>query len=258
MKTIILAGGLGTRLQEMTSVVPKPMVEIGGRPILWHIMKLFSAYEHHDFVLALGYKNSVIKNFFAEYHALRHNLVIDLAKDQIVHEDDLHEPWKIELIDTGMKTDTGGRIKRLKDRIGNERFFMTYGDGISNVNLDELLRFHESHGKIATVTAVRPAARFGALNISDQGAVTDFIEKPMGEQSWINGGFMVLEPEVFDFIEGDHTAFEREPMQNLVKKGQLAAYKHAEFWQCMDTIRDVKFLNDLWEENKAPWKTWQD
>jgi len=255
MKTVILAGGLGTRLQEETTVKPKPMVEIGGRPVLWHIMKIFAAHGVKEFIVALGYKGEVIKNYFLNYYYFRNNFSIRLGNGNLDVRDDGHEDWTVHLVNTGAGTQTGGRIKRLADWIGQETFMMTYGDGVANVNVADILAFHRQHGKLATVTAVRPPARFGELKFNGV-LVESFREKPQVGEGWINGGFFVLEPQVLDYIEGDSIAWEREPMERLAREGQLAAYRHDGFWQCMDTLRDVLLLEGLWAEGEAPWKIW--
>lgn len=256
MKVAILAGGVGTRLEEETTIRPKPMVEIGGKPIVWHIMKHYSHYDYQEFVVALGYRGEYIKKYFADYCTLQSNLTVNI-RDGEVHRHGNHDnpSWTVDLIDTGSATLTGGRIKQLAPYMGNQTFMLTWGDGVSNVNLDELLKFHNSHGKLATLTAVRPTARFGHLDL-DGDRVTEFSEKPQTSEGWINGAFFVLEPGVFDYIEGDHTAWEREPMEQLAKEGQLMAYRHVGFWQCMDTLRDKHLLNELWDSGEAPWKTW--
>ncbi len=255
MKVGILAGGMGSRLSEETVVKPKPMVEIGGRPILWHIMMHYSCYGYKHFVIALGYKGEYIKKYMVDYCSLNSNLVVNLQTGDVETEGGSPQDWVVELIDTGMRTNTGGRIKRLAPYLGNETFMLTWGDGVSNVDLDALLRFHRSHGKLATVTAVRPPARFGRLELDDS-QVVSFQEKPQMREGWINGAFFVLEPGIFDYIEGDHTQFEREPLENLARDGQLMAYKHEGFWQCMDTLRDKVRLEKLWENGNAPWKIW--
>lgn len=256
MKVVILAGGFGTRLSEETTVKPKPMVEIGGHPILWHIMNIYAHFNHKEFILALGYKGEFIKNYFLNYYYLRNSFSINFATSALDIHDGIREDWIVHLIDTGLKTDTGGRLKRLADWIGNETFMMTYGDGVANINLQELLDFHHQHGKLATMTAVRPPARFGGI-IFDGSKVAQFVEKPQIGEGWINGGFFILEPEVLDYIKGDETIFEREPLEKLAEDGQLVAYRHNDFWQCMDTLRDVKLLESLWKEDKAPWKVWE-
>jgi glucose-1-phosphate cytidylyltransferase len=258
MKVGILAGGLGSRLAEETVVKPKPMVEIGGRPILWHIMMHYSTYGFKDFVVALGYKGEYIKRYMADYCSLSCDLRVSLKTGHIEPRTDggLREDWIVDLIDTGLPTNTGGRIKRLKPHMGNSTFMLTWGDGVSNLNLHELLKFHRSHGKIATVTAVRPPARYGRLEIENH-KVTRFDEKPLEGEAWINGAFFILEPAVFDYIDGDLTQFEHEPLEGLARDGELMAYQHYGFWQCMDTIRDKVRLESLWESGDAPWKVWQ-
>ncbi len=256
MKVAILAGGVGSRLSEETEVKPKPMVEIGGRPILWHIMMHYSFYGFKDFVIALGYKGEVIKKYMVDYCSLNSNLKVNLRSGTVEMNGGYRPDWNVELIDTGIPTNTGGRIKRLAPYLSNETFMLTWGDGVSDVNLHALLEFHRSHGKLATLTAVRPPARFGHLEL-DGDRITEFNEKPQTGEGWINGAFFVLEPEVFDYIDGDDTAWEREPLQRLAREGQLMAYKHTSFWQCMDTLRDKKLLESLWQTGKAPWKIWE-
>jgi glucose-1-phosphate cytidylyltransferase len=257
MKVAILAGGVGTRLVEETEVKPKPMVAIGGRPILWHIMMHYSAYGHREFVIALGYKGEVIKRYMVDYCALNGDLTVNLETGQVTNRvNGIHKQnWIVELVDTGQDTQTGGRIKKLAPYIGNETFFLTWGDGVSDINLDKLLEFHRSHGKLVTVTAVRPTARFGRLDL-DGDRVVRFSEKPQIAEGWINGAFFVVEPEAFEYIDGDMTAWERDPLENLARDGQLMAYCHTSFWQCMDTLRDKRLLESLWDGGKAPWKTW--
>lgn len=256
MKAVILAGGLGTRLSEETTVKPKPMVEIGGRPILWHIMKLYSAHGVNDFVICCGYKGYVIKEYFANYFLHMSDVTFDIAYNAMTVHERKAEPWRVTLVDTGDQTMTGGRLKRVADYIGNDdAFCFTYGDGLSDVNLTELIAFHRAHGKIATVTAVAPPGRYGSLEI-DRGAVTAFTEKPRGDGGLINGGFFVLSPKVLDFIDGDSTSFEGAPLTALVAGGHLAAFEHRGFWQAMDTLRDRGILESLWENGKAPWKAW--
>ncbi|NJO45405.1 MAG: glucose-1-phosphate cytidylyltransferase [Oscillatoriales cyanobacterium RM2_1_1] len=257
MKVGILAGGLGTRLSEETIEKPKPMVEIGGRPILWHIMQHYAHYGFGNFAIALGYKAEVIKKYMVDYCSLNSNLTVNL-KTGVVRMDGGKRPdWTVELIDTGLHTNTGGRIKRLIPYMGNETFMLTWGDGVSDLNLHELLAFHKSHGKLATLTAVRPPARFGHLDLEgDQ--IKEFSEKPQTREGWINGAFFVLEPEVVEYIEGDDTQWEKAPLENLAKDGQLMAYKYSGFWQCMDTLRDKRRLESLWESGDAPWKIWED
>jgi len=255
MKCVILAGGLGTRLSEETSTKPKPMVEIGGMPILWHIMKIYSQHGVNEFVICAGYKGYVIKEYFANYFLHMSNITFDMSTNKMeVHENN-SEPWKVTIIDTGDNTMTGGRIKRIKEYVGDNTFCMTYGDGVCDVNISELLSFHKEETKWASVTAVQPAGRFGAIKM-DGTTITSFEEKPEGDGAWINGGFFVLEPEVFDLIDGDETIFEREPMERLAAKRQIAAFKHKGFWRPMDTLRDKRYLEEKWESGKAPWKTW--
>ncbi|MBN1396059.1 MAG: glucose-1-phosphate cytidylyltransferase [Pirellulales bacterium] len=256
MKVAILAGGLGSRLQEETTLRPKPMVEIGGKPILWHILNIYAAYGHREFTLALGYKGEVIKAYFMNFYALNNDITVDLASGKADIHQGKQPEWKIELVDTGQNTMTGGRIKRLQPWLGNETFMATYGDGVADVQIAELLAFHRAHGRIATLTAVRPPARFGGVQIDPRGRVLDFEEKPLGGEGLINGGFFVLEPGIFDYIDGDETAFEWEPMRRLVADGQLMAFKHGGFFQPMDTIRDREALEALWRSGKAPWKVW--
>jgi len=255
MKVVILAGGLGTRLSEETEVKPKPMVEVGGRPIIWHIMKIYSHYGFNDFIVCLGYKGYVIKEFFANYFLHQSDLTIDLQANGFEVHNNYAEPWRVALINTGDKTMTGGRVRRIQSYVGKETCMLTYGDGVANVDINKLLAFHREHGKHATVTAVRPPSRFGGMNI-EENIVTKFIEKPQIGEGWINGGFFVFEPQVFDYIRGDETLLEREPMEKLATEGQLVAYKHERFWQCMDTLRDVQLLNDLWTGESPPWKVW--
>jgi glucose-1-phosphate cytidylyltransferase len=255
VKVVILAGGLGTRLTEETIVKPKPMVEIGGRPILWHIMKIYGRWGFEDFVVCLGYKGYMIKEFFANYVVHGSDITIDLRTNSSLLHGNSTEPWRITLVDTGDKTMTGGRILRIRNYLDNQTFMLTYGDGVADIDVQALLAFHKSHGKLATVTAVRPPSRFGGMAI-DNGLVTDFTEKPQLGEGWINGGFFVLEPGVFDYISGDEMPFERQPLERLARDGQLAAYKHGSFWQCMDTLRDVMLLNELWDSGGCPWKVW--
>lgn len=255
MKVGILAGGLGTRLQEETTVRPKPMVEIGGRPMLWHIMHLYAHHGLNEFVLALGYKAEMIREYFVRYHQVSRDLTVHLADGKVTTHGSQREDWTLHLIDTGLDSMTGGRIKRLKDWIGNETFCLTYGDGVSDVDITKLIKFHKSHGKLATVTAVRPAARFGGLELKGD-AVASFAEKEQTSEGWINGGFFVLEPQVFDYIDGDDTIWERDPLERLAASDQLRAFRHEGFWWPMDTLRDVKLLETHWANGRAPWKTW--
>jgi glucose-1-phosphate cytidylyltransferase len=258
MKVGILAGGYGTRLAEETEVRPKPMVEIGGHPILWHIMKIYEQFGHAEFVIALGYKGDYIKRFMVDYCSLSANLTVDLSKGEVASHGSRAPDWKVDLIDTGQQTNTGGRIKRLAPYLGDDTFMLTWGDGVSDIDLDDLLEFHRGHGKLITMTAVRPPARFGALEIDPSGQITKFTEKPQIGEGWINGAFFVCEPAIFDYIEGDATQFEKEPLEALAADGQLMAYRHGGFWQCMDTLRDKYLLNSLWDKGNAPWKTWSD
>ena len=254
MKTVILCGGLGTRISEESHLKPKPMIEIGGRPILWHIMKLYSSYGFNDFVICLGYRGYVIKEYFANYVLHNADLTVDLAKGSIEYHATNHEPWKVTLVETGAETMTGGRLKRVaKYLTPGEPFFMTYGDGVSDVDLGKLLEFHRQHGKDATITAVAPPGRFGALDIQD-GRVDRFVEKPPGDQGMINGGFFVLNPSVIDRIDGDPTIWEREPLEGLAADGQLMAWRHDGFWAAMDTVRDKTILEALWASGEAPWR----
>jgi glucose-1-phosphate cytidylyltransferase len=252
MKTLILAGGFGTRISELTGNIPKPMIEIGSKPILWHIMNIYASYNFKEFALALGYKADVIKEYFLNYFSINNDFSIGLANGKTTVHQRISTDWLIHLIDTGVGTQTGGRIKRLKDWIGNETFMLTYGDGLSNVNIKNLVEFHKKHGKLATVTAVHPPARFGAL-VLEENRVVEFSEKNQAHEGWINGGFFVLEPEVLDYIEGDHTLWEKEPLENLAKDNQLMAYFHEGFWQPMDTLREHRLLEALWQSGKAPW-----
>lgn len=254
IKVVILCGGLGTRLSEETQIKPKPMVEIGGRPMLWHIMKIYERHGFNDFTLALGYKGEVIKDYFTNYHARQSDLTVHLRKGNVEYSNPTAEDWHVSLIDTGAQTMTGGRLLRLKELISatNTTFMLTYGDGVSNVDLGKLLAFHRAHGKLATVTAVRPSARFGGLDIND-GRVLNFKEKPQSGEGWINGGYFVFEQGVFDYLDDDATVLERKPLENLVRDGQLMAYQHDDYWQCMDTIRDRDALQETWDSGAAPW-----
>ena len=253
MKVIILAGGFGTRLSEYTEDIPKPMVTVGGKPILWHIMKTYAKFNHKDFYLALGYKAEMIKEYFLNYRSLNADFSVDLATGSLepYQLDDVD--WRVTLANTGLDTMTGGRVKRLKSFIGNEPFMLTYGDGVSDIDLDALLKFHKSHGKMVTISAVHPVARFGELNIEDQEVVT-FQEKPQITQGWINGGYFIIEPSFFDLIDNDNTILEREPLERVAELGELMAYHHDGFWQCMDTKRDRDSLEELWFSGNAPWK----
>jgi len=256
MKVAILAGGYGTRLAEETEIRPKPMVEIGGKPILWHIMMHYAHYGFKDFVIALGYKGEAIKKYMVDYCSLNSDLTIDLKSGKIQTEKGDKPDWMVRLVDTGTNTQTGGRIKRLQKLLGNETFMLTWGDGVSDVNLDDLLAFHRSHGKLATMTAVRPPARYGHLNIENS-RIVEFTEKPQTGEGWINGAFFVLEPGIFDYIQGDDIVWEKEPLEQLAKDGQLMAYQHSSFWQCMDTLREKYILEKLWQSGNAPWKIWK-
>ena len=255
MKVVILAGGVGSRLAEETEVKPKPMVEIGGRPILWHIMKHYAHYGFREFFIALGYKGEIIKRYFLDYYALNGNLAVHLSNGKVEIQNETCEDWIVNLIDTGMNTLTGGRIKRLEPWLKHETFMVTYGDGVSNVDLKDLLRFHRSQGRLATVTAVRPPARFGGL-IFDGNLAAQFTEKPQIGEGWINGGFLVFEPAIFNYLEGDNSSLEADALERLAADRQLVAYRHEGFWQCMDTLRDVRLLESLWYSGKSPWKVW--
>ncbi|WP_417794335.1 glucose-1-phosphate cytidylyltransferase [Terasakiella pusilla] len=258
MKVVILAGGFGTRLAEETSVIPKPMVQVGDRPILWHIMKIYEAHGFDEFVLALGYKSEVIKRYFLDYRLMTESLEVSLSTGKTLTQSENTEDWNIKMIETGQNSLTGGRLLRLKPYLENETFMLTYGDGVADVDVKALVEFHKSHGKIATVSAVRPPARFGGLHFDDNGQIIEFIEKPQIGEGWINGGFMVFEPEIFKYLEptGDLGSLEVDAFEGLAKDGELMAFQSPDFWQCMDTIRDKQFLNDLWQKDKAPWKKW--
>ena len=254
-KVVILAGGVGSRLMEETSVRPKPMVEIGGKPILWHIMKYYAAFGFDEFVIALGYKGEVIKRWFVDYASLTSDLTVELRSGTVTTTTPHGDDWTVHLVDTGQSTGTGGRIKRLRQVLGEERFMLTWGDGVSTVDLDALAKFHEEHGRACSLTAVRPPARFGHLTIVGD-AITAFTEKPQVGEGWINGAFFVCEPRVFDYIDGDRTMFERAPLERLAADGELMAYQHEGFWQCMDTLRDRVRLDSLWDSGEAPWRIW--
>ncbi|MBR1917679.1 MAG: glucose-1-phosphate cytidylyltransferase [Bacteroidaceae bacterium] len=253
MKTIILAGGFGTRLSEYTKLIPKPMVEIGGKPIIWHIMNHYARFGYKDFVVALGYKGEVIKNYFLQYYAQNNDFTIDLSNGAVSYINEHTRDWRVTLVDTGAGSMTGGRVLRLKDTIGNEDFMLTYGDAVSNVDISKLVQRYKEAGKLAMVTAVHPTARFGELQVDEDDFVRSFKEKPQVNQGWINGGFFVLSPKVFDYIENDFTTFEAEPLERLAAEGQLKTYRHEGFWQCMDTVRDRDMLNKMWDEGNAPW-----
>jgi len=257
MKVVILAGGFGTRISEESHLKPKPMIEIGGNPIMWHIMKIYSHYGFNEFIICCGYKGYIIKEYFADYYLHRSDITFDFSRnnEMIIHSN-VAEPWKVTVVDTGLNTQTGGRLKRVQKYIENETFMFTYGDGVSNVNINELVKFHQRNKKTATITAVQPGGKFGVLEINGNQNITKFSEKAKEDGGWINGGFMVLEPGIIDIIEDDSTIFEREPLEKLAQKGELFAYKHSGFWQCMDTQRDKNYLESIWEKNRAPWKVW--
>ena len=256
MKVVILAGGFGTRISEETHLKPKPMIEIGDKPVLWHIMKTYSHFGFDEFVICLGYKGYSIKEYFYNYFLHNCDITFDVRTQGMEIHQNAAEPWRVTLVETGLNTMTGGRIKRIKTYVNNQPFMMTYGDGVSNVDIGALVDYHHSHGKIATVTAVQPSGRFGALQINDDHSVHSFQEKPDGDGGWINGGFFVLEPEIFNYLEDDQTIFEREPLEKLAGEGNLRAYKHSGFWQPMDTLRDKTHLEELWTSGSAPWKVW--
>lgn len=257
MKVLLLAGGFGTRISEETSIRPKPMVEIGGNPILWHIMKIYSTYNFNEFVVLLGYKGYYIKEYFANYFLHQSDVTIDMQNGNMEILNNSSEPWKVTLLDTGLNTMTGGRIKRAQNFIGDEPFMLTYGDGVSNINIKELLNFHKSHGKLMTMTSAQPEGRFGRLNIEGDGKVSRFLEKPKGDGGWINAGFFVCQPQVFNYIkEGDSTVFEQKPLQELAKDGEIFTFKHNGFWKPMDSLKDKNDLNKMWNQNNAPWKVW--
>jgi len=256
MKVLILAGGFGTRLSEETVLKPKPMVEIGIKPMLWHIMKIYSSFGYNDFIICLGYKGYVIKEYFANYFLHQSDVTFDIKNNQMEIHNSSADPWKVTLVDTGLNTMTGGRVKRVKDYIKDEPFMLTYGDGVGDVNIKELVDFHKKKDLLMTVTSVQPSGRFGTLNISDDLKVHAFEEKPKGERGWINGGFFVCQPEVLDYIEDDTTIFERSPMETIANERQMAAYKHEGYWKCMDTLRDKNELENSWASGSAPWKLW--
>lgn len=257
MKVVILAGGFGTRISEESEFKPKPMIEIGEMPVLWHVMKLFSYYGHNDFIICAGYKQQIIKDWFAHYFVHYSDITFDFKQEnQVVVHNKYTEPWKVTVIDTGLNTMTGGRLKRIKPYVDSETFFMTYGDGVSDVNINRLMEFHKKHGKLATLSAVQPEGRFGVMDIEGN-AVKSFREKSKVDIGWINGGFMVLEPETLDYVIGDDSVFEQVPMEKLAEEGNLMCYKHEGFWQCMDTLRDKQRLEKLWDSGSAPWKVWE-
>lgn len=260
MKTVILAGGFGTRISEESQLKPKPMVELGGTPILWHIMKLYGHYGFNDFIICAGYKQHVIKEYFADYFLHTSDITYDFTngKNEMIIHRNTSEPWKVTVVDTGLNTMTGGRVKRVKSYIGDEPFMLTYGDGVANLNITKLLKFHQSHGKMVSISAYNAGQRFGVLDIGKNGDIREFREKPQGNGNMINIGFMVCQPEFIDLISGDQTILEKEPLEEAAKLGQLMAYKHKGFWQCMDTVREKEKLEKLWTEGKAPWKVWTD
>jgi glucose-1-phosphate cytidylyltransferase len=257
MKTVILAGGFGTRLSEETAVRPKPMVEIGGMPILWHIMKMYSSHGFNEFIICLGYKGYIIKEFFLDYFMMQSDIEVDLKENKVEFIKHKIEPWKIKMVDTGQKTLTGGRIKRIREYVEGERFFMSYGDGVSDVDFNKLLEFHSRQDTYATFTAVQPPGRYGAFNFdTDSNLVKRFREKPKGDSAWVNGGFFVLEPEIFDYIDGDSTTWESEPMERLAQDGKMSAYQHHNYWQSMDSLRDKEVLEEVWKSGNPPWRKW--
>ena len=257
MKAVILAGGLGTRISEETHLKPKPMIEVGGKPILWHLMKMYSTYGINDFIICCGYKGYIIKEYFANYFLHTSDVTFDLKENKKKVHKQHSEPWIVTLVDTGEDTQTGGRLKRIKNYLKNEKYFcFTYGDGLADINIKNLIKFHENHGKLATITTVQPPGRYGALD-RDGIKVKNFIEKPIGDGGWINGGFFVLSPKCIDYIDGDLIAWEQEPLSNIAKKGELMAYEHNSFWQPMDTLREKNILENLWEKSRAPWKIWK-
>ena len=257
MKVVILAGGYGTRISEASRFVPKPMIMIGEYPILWHIMKIFSTYGHNEFIICAGYKSNIIKDYFLNYYLINSDLTIDLSQRNAI---DIHttnsENWRVTIVDTGLNTMTGGRIRRVRRYVGNETFLLTYGDGLADVDLHQLVRYHQGHGKIATVTAVKPPGRFGTLMIDGNGQVKSFLEKANETSAWINGGFFVFQPEIFNYLSNDETVLEREPLEQLAAQGELMAFQHHGFWQPMDTMRDHALLENLWQQGKPPWQVW--
>jgi len=258
MKVVILAGGFGTRISEESQLIPKPMIEIGERPILWHIMKLYSYYGFNEFIICCGYKQHLIKNWYANYYLHTSDITLDFtSSNRMTIHNNVAEPWKVTLVDTGLHTMTGGRIKRIQEYVGNETFMLTYGDGVADIDINVLIRFHQNNGRLATLTAVQPPARFGLANINANNEVLSFVEKPIGDGSWINGGFFVLESKIFEYIKGDEIIWEQEPLESLAAENQLMAYKHYGFWRPMDTLRDKNVLESLWESEQAPWKVWK-
>lgn len=256
MKVVLLAGGFGTRISEESHLKPKPMIEVGEKPILWHIMKIFSHYGYHEFIVCLGYKQYVVKEFFADYFLHTSDVTYDLVTGGMEVHNNYSEPWKVTLVDTGLNTMTGGRVKRIKEYVGNEPFLLTYGDGVADIDVNALVKFHQSHGKTGTLTAVNVGQKFGVLDIDSSNGIKAFREKSQTDGSMINGGFMVMNPEIFDYIDGDDTVFEREPLEALSKRGELMAYTHEGFWRCMDTQRDKMQLEEMWRKGNAPWKIW--
>lgn len=258
MKVVVLAGGIGTRISEETHLKPKPMIEIGEKPILWHIMKIYSYHGFNEFVILLGYKGYIVKEYFANYFMHQSDVTFNLSTNKVKIHNNTSEPWKVTLLDTGIDSMTGGRLLRARPFIGNEPFMLTYGDGVSDVNIKDLMTFHKQHGKTVTVTSIQPEGRYGSFDSTKDGQITRFLEKPRGDGAWVNGGFFVCQPEVFDYLrEGDKTTFEREPLENIATNGELYAYKHSGFWKCMDTLRDKVQLNELWNQGKAAWKVWE-
>lgn len=258
MKVIILAGGFGTRISEESHLKPKPLIEIGGQPILWHIMKIYSYYGYNDFIICGGYKVNLIKEYFANYYLFRSDITFDFSNENsITIHNNVAEPWKVTIVDTGLNTMTGGRIKRVQDYIGEQPFMLTYGDGVSDVNINELVKYHIEKKCLVTLTAIQPGGRFGALEIDEENRITSFTEKRREDGGWVNGGFMIVEPEMFSYIEDDTIVFERYPLETIAAKGQLSAYMYNGFWQCMDTLRDKQYLDKLWQEEKAPWRLWR-
>ena len=258
MKVVLLAGGFGTRISEESHLKPKPMIEIGDQPILWHVMKSYSCFGYHDFIICAGYKQHVIKEYFADYYLHSSDVTFDFSQGgEVVVHNNVAEPWKVTVVDTGLSTMTGGRVKRIQKYLAGETFMLSYGDGVCDVDINELLAFHKRAGRIATITAIQPGGRFGMLEIDDDGAIRSFAEKKKEDGGWVNGGFMVFEPQIFDYLEGDETVLERTPLERLAREGQLSAYQYPGFWQCMDTMRDKLYLERLIAEGKAPWMRWQ-